>query len=121
MTPCPTLHDPSLAKAKGEFNMGQFLMEIPDFLGHISFEINTLLPTIQSRLSRSQRLYRPTAKSHSIAPETADDGTSIHKALAATFPRTGLCRAAHGNAEAALIRRAARCILRERIFSNAGQ
>src|SRR3546814_5284106 len=28
ITPCPTLHDPSLIKARGEFNMGHFSVEI---------------------------------------------------------------------------------------------
>src|SRR3546814_4848544 len=28
ITPCPTLHDPPLAKARGEFNMGHFSVEI---------------------------------------------------------------------------------------------
>src|SRR3546814_14096927 len=37
ITPCPTLHDPPLAKARGEFNMGNFSEEIYAFTGsHVS-------------------------------------------------------------------------------------
>src|SRR3546814_19478551 len=38
ITPCPTIHDPPLAKARGEFNMGHFSVDIYALHGslHIS-------------------------------------------------------------------------------------
>src|SRR3546814_9002115 len=67
ITPCPTLHDPPLAKARGEFNMGHFSVEIYALPGSLlssnqhSGQFYGAVDPLLNRIARTTGDLRPTA------------------------------------------------------------
>src|SRR3546814_16796357 len=81
ITPCPTLHDPPLAKARGEFNMGHFSVDIYALPG-------SLLSSNQHPVGVVLFAVIEQAKGHHGAGRIADGESHLNVHLAATARST---------------------------------